>query len=96
MTSRLLSRGCVAVLIASFCGALTGFVRAAAPDVGTEAQREAGKKLYLNYCSQCHGEKGDGEGYAAHICGRGHATSRRASSRFGRLRTERSRRIRTS
>jgi mono/diheme cytochrome c family protein len=65
MTSRLLSRGCIAVLIASFCAALTGFVRAAAPDVGTEAQREAGKKLYLNYCSQCHGEKGDGEGYAA-------------------------------
>jgi mono/diheme cytochrome c family protein len=34
-------------------------------DVGTEAQREAGKTLYLRYCSQCHGEKGDGEGYAA-------------------------------
>ena len=65
MTSRLLSRRFVAILIASFCGALTGFVRAAAPDVGTEAQRESGKKLYLNYCSQCHGEKGDGEGYAA-------------------------------
>ena len=37
----------------------------AAQDVGTEAQRESGKKLYLKYCSQCHGEKGDGEGYAA-------------------------------
>ena len=35
-----------------------------AQDVGTEAQRESGKKLYLKYCSQCHGEKGDGEGYA--------------------------------
>ena len=35
------------------------------PDVGTEAQRESGKKLYLKNCSQCHGEKGDGEGYAA-------------------------------
>ena len=34
-------------------------------DVGTEAQRESGKKLYLKNCSQCHGEKGDGEGYAA-------------------------------
>ena len=42
----------------------TGSVRAAAQDVGTEAQRESGKKLYLKYCSQCHGEKGDGEGYA--------------------------------
>ena len=47
------------------CAAPTGSVRAAAPDVGTEAQRESGKKLYLKYCSQCHGEKGDGEGYAA-------------------------------
>jgi DMSO reductase family type II enzyme heme b subunit len=40
-------------------------VRATGPDVGTEAQRASGKKLYVNYCSQCHGEKGDGEGYAA-------------------------------
>jgi cytochrome c len=40
-------------------------VRAAAQDAGTEAQRESGKKLYLHYCAQCHGEKGDGEGYAA-------------------------------
>jgi cytochrome c len=54
----------VAVLIASLCAAPTGPVRAAAQDVGTEAQRESGKKLYLKFCSQCHGEKGDGEGYA--------------------------------
>jgi mono/diheme cytochrome c family protein len=39
-------------------------VRAQAPDVGTEAQRESGRTLYVKYCSQCHGEKGDGEGYA--------------------------------
>ncbi len=39
-------------------------VRAAAQDVGTDAQRESGKKLYDKYCSQCHGDKGDGEGYA--------------------------------
>jgi mono/diheme cytochrome c family protein len=39
-------------------------VRAQGPDRGTDAQREAGKQLYLKYCSQCHGEKGDGEGYA--------------------------------
>jgi mono/diheme cytochrome c family protein len=63
MTS--MSRGCLAVLVALLCAAPTGSVRAAAQDAGTEAQRESGKKLYVKYCSQCHGEKGDGEGYAA-------------------------------
>ncbi len=60
-----LSRAWLGLLIVSLCVAPTGSVRAAAQDVGTEAQRESGKKLYLKYCSQCHGEKGDGEGYAA-------------------------------
>lgn len=68
MTSRLIGArlylAAFAVLIASLCAALAGSVRAAAQDVGTEAQRESGKKLYLKFCSQCHGEKGDGEGYA--------------------------------
>lgn len=62
----------LAVLIGSFCTALTGTARTVAvgappgslQDVGTEAQRESGRNLYLKYCSQCHGEKGDGEGYA--------------------------------
>ena len=39
-------------------------VEAQGPDLGTEAQRESGKALYLKYCAQCHGENGDGEGYA--------------------------------
>ncbi len=70
MTSRLigarssLAAGCVALLIASLSAVPTGAVRAAAQDAGTEAQRESGKKLYARYCAQCHGEKGDGEGYA--------------------------------
>jgi mono/diheme cytochrome c family protein len=64
MTACLIGRRALAVLIASLCAALTGSARAAAQDVGTEAQRESGKNLYLKYCSQCHGEKGDGEGYA--------------------------------
>jgi cytochrome c len=62
---RVISRACLAVLIGWLCAAPAGPVRAAGPDVGTEAQRESGKKLYLQNCSQCHGEKGDGEGYAA-------------------------------
>ena len=65
MTSRQLLLTAGGVLIASVCAVSTGRVRAAAPDVGTEAQRESGKKLYLKNCSQCHGDKGDGEGYAA-------------------------------
>ncbi|MGQ0732291.1 MAG: c-type cytochrome [Acidobacteriota bacterium] len=39
-------------------------VEAQGPDLGTDAQRESGKALYLKYCAQCHGEQGDGEGYA--------------------------------
>ena len=65
MTSRFIARSGIAVLIATLCGAATQLGRAAAPDVGTEGQRESGKKLYLKNCAQCHGEKGDGEGYAA-------------------------------
>src|SRR5688572_10027324 len=51
--------------VVALCAALTEPVRvSAAQDVGTEAQRESGKRLYGKYCSQCHGDKGDGEGYA--------------------------------
>jgi mono/diheme cytochrome c family protein len=64
MISRLLSRWCVAVPLALLCAAPTGSVWVAAQDVGTEARRESGKALYGKYCAQCHGEKGDGEGYA--------------------------------
>ena len=60
-----ISSWCLAGLIAAFCAALAGSVRAAAQEVGTDAQRESGKKLYLKNCSQCHGDNGDGEGYAA-------------------------------
>jgi mono/diheme cytochrome c family protein len=78
MTSRLISlRACFAVLIVWLCAVAMGSVRAPVlsdaivvgveaqgPDVGTEAQRESGKALYLRNCAQCHGEKGDGQGYA--------------------------------
>ena len=60
-------RGCVAVLLVSLWAAQIvqiASVPVTAQDVGSEAQRESGKKLYAQYCSQCHGDKGDGEGYA--------------------------------
>jgi mono/diheme cytochrome c family protein len=38
---------------------------AAPPDLGSDADRAAGKTLYEKYCSQCHGEGGDGNGVAA-------------------------------
>jgi cytochrome c len=60
-----LAAGCTAFVLALLYSASAGSVRAVAQEVGTEAQRESGKKLYLHYCSQCHGENGDGEGYAA-------------------------------
>src|SRR3954453_9222781 len=53
-----------AVLVAVFGVGLTPFL-AVHVDAQADAHREAGKALYLRYCSQCHGEKGDGEGYAA-------------------------------
>jgi mono/diheme cytochrome c family protein len=60
-----LAAGCLAVLIAAMYGGPTGSVRVAAQDVGTDAQRESGKVLYLKFCAQCHNDNGDGEGYAA-------------------------------
>src|SRR5687767_8243317 len=57
-------RACLVLLIAALCGAMAGSARVTAQDVGTDAQRESGKQLYTKYCSQCHGENGDGEGYA--------------------------------
>lgn len=71
MTSRLIvpgALGCLAVVIGLLCAAPAGptgtLLRAQGPDIGTEAQRESGKALYAKYCVQCHGEKGDGNGYA--------------------------------
>src|SRR5215471_13998663 len=58
-------RACLGAFIVSVCAATTGSVGVKAQDVGTDAQREAGKALYLKNCSQCHGDKGDGQGYAA-------------------------------
>ncbi len=68
MTSKTLAGA--AVLFALVCAwtigttETTGTVIAQGPDLGTDAQRESGKVLYQKYCVQCHGEKGDGDGYA--------------------------------
>jgi len=64
MTSLRMTRVWITVLGALLCAVPIGAGRAAAQDIGTETQRESGKRLYLKYCAQCHGEKGDGEGYA--------------------------------
>lgn len=37
---------------------------AAAQDIGTDAQRAAGKETYDHLCAQCHGDDGDGSGVA--------------------------------
>jgi mono/diheme cytochrome c family protein len=64
MTSCVTGWRALVVLVASLSAVAIGSVRAAAQDVGTEAQRESGRRLYLKYCSQCHGEQGDGVGVA--------------------------------
>ena len=64
----MISRACVTVLLLAICawpmGPAGTRLTAQGPDVGTDAQREAGKTLYQKNCSQCHGDKGDGQGYA--------------------------------
>ena len=64
MNPRVLLGGAMVLLLA-VSGAKLEPARAQGPDVGTDAQREAGKQVYAKYCAQCHGENGDGEGYAA-------------------------------
>jgi mono/diheme cytochrome c family protein len=56
------SRAIAPIILVSMLSVSTATT--SAQDVGTEAQRASGKALYSKYCSQCHGEKGDGEGYA--------------------------------
>jgi len=55
----------VLVVVGAVGATLAGPVRVAAQDLGTDAQRESGRTLYGQYCAQCHGADGDGEGYAA-------------------------------
>ena len=53
--------------IATFAAAavvLVSLPASAQVDLGTEEQRAAGKVVYDKYCGQCHGDTGDGNGYA--------------------------------
>lgn len=65
MTSGRIVRRAVALLAAALWAAPAGWERAMAQEAGTAAQHESGRRLYLRYCAQCHGEKGDGNGVAA-------------------------------
>lgn len=65
MTSRSLARRTLALIAATSWAAAAGGGRVAAQDPGGSAQRESGRRLYLRYCAQCHGENGDGNGIAA-------------------------------
>jgi DMSO reductase family type II enzyme heme b subunit len=64
MTARMVASGGLGVLITLLVAMPMGSARAQGPDIGTDAQRQSGQQLYAKYCAQCHGEKGDGEGYA--------------------------------
>src|SRR5262249_3690077 len=54
-----------AVVFALALGLAADPALAGAVDLGGDADRAAGKVLYQKYCSQCHGDQGDGNGYAA-------------------------------
>lgn len=64
MAARLIARAGVAVLLALSGAVPMGLVHAQGPDLGSESDRQSGQQLYQKYCSQCHGDKGDGQGYA--------------------------------
>lgn len=64
MTSRLIACASLGLLIALVSAGPRQSVQAQGPDLGSDAQRESGKQLYLKFCAQCHGDNGDGEGYA--------------------------------
>ena len=51
--------------LAALFAAAPALAQEGAKGPGSDAQRQAGQKLYEKYCSQCHGEKGDGQGPAA-------------------------------
>jgi mono/diheme cytochrome c family protein len=59
------AEGAKAVFAAALACFLGPLVRDANAQAGPSAGLEQGRKLYEKYCSQCHGEAGDGKGVAA-------------------------------
>jgi cytochrome c oxidase cbb3-type subunit 2 len=53
----------LATAVALICAAT--LAHGQAPDLGSDAQRATGKKVYDKFCSQCHGDTGAGDGIAA-------------------------------
>ena len=53
-----------ALLLLLTCIFTAHLIEAGEVTLGTEAQREAGNKLYQNYCAHCHGDTGKGDGLA--------------------------------
>ena len=54
----------VPVAVAAFAFALS-VPAVAQPDLGTDAERALGEKVYVKWCAQCHGDDGAGKGTAA-------------------------------
>lgn len=57
--------GALATVGVAALGAAPALRAQPAPDLGSEEQRAAGRELYAKWCSQCHGDAGDGRGIAA-------------------------------
>jgi mono/diheme cytochrome c family protein len=52
-------------IVSTLLGLCLATTALAAPDLGSDAQRSAGKEIYQRHCAQCHGDQGDGNGVAA-------------------------------
>lgn len=58
-------RGGNGIALVALLLAVAPWSSAQGPNLGSEAQQQAGKVLYDKYCAQCHGTDGAGDGYAA-------------------------------
>lgn len=54
-------------LLAGVVAVVLSFGVSSAQDMGSDAQREAGRQIYEHKCAQCHGSDGDGDGVAKNV-----------------------------